>query len=389
MSNEAATFDARALSSLLSRNDVTPSMLTELFGSPEIGDELLQGKRLPSRREASLLGMLLGVDPTVLRGAKKPPLGVSLRLGTAEVEHDVVEPVEHAMKLLAADRLAEHWGFTAPAEDLSRFPVSRRLYKPKEDGRTTAVRLRARLDLDPLEPIEDLTAFAESLGCFVEYRPLPKNVHGISVPEIRSNRKIWAILINSNDYWALQRFTLAHELSHVLYQDSGQFIIDRAQNSHAIPEIIADSFSRHFLFPDEALEEVLEQHGPSKGLTDVNKIVVDIMLSYGISRQATLKALRESTYPLTPSDALLDQCADLTVASMMVSVGAGAAWSQMAEAEGRRYASPRLTEQVLDAFASGVVSLPTVADVIANGDEAEAARQLRAAGWDLATTSKQ
>ncbi|MFF4088829.1 ImmA/IrrE family metallo-endopeptidase [Streptomyces nigra] len=388
MSNEAATFDARALSSLLSRNDVTPSMLTELFGSPEIGDELLQGKRLPSRREASLLGMLLGVDPTVLRGAKKPPLGVSLRLGTAEVEHDVVEPVEHAMKLLAADRLAEHWGFTAPAEDLSRFPVSRRLYKPKEDGKTTAVRLRARLDLDPLDPIEDLTAFAESLGCFVEYRPLPKNVHGISVPEIRSNRKIWAILINSNDYWALQRFTLAHELSHVLYQDSGQFIIDRAQNSHAIPEIIADSFSRHFLFPDEALEEVLEQHGPSKGLADVNKIVVDIMLSYGISRQATLKALRESTYPLTPSDSLLDQCADLTVASMMVSVGAGAAWSQMAEAEGRRYASPRLTEHVLAAFASGVVSLPTVADVIANGDEAEAARQLRAAGWDLATTSK-
>ncbi|MFJ4487079.1 ImmA/IrrE family metallo-endopeptidase [Streptomyces longwoodensis] len=388
MSNEAAAFDARALSSLLSRNDVTPSMLTELFGSPEIGDELLQGKRLPSRREASLLGMLLGVDPTVLRGAKKPPLGVSLRLGTAEVEHDVVEAVEHAMKLLAADRLAEHWGFTAPAEDLSRFPVSRRLYKPKEDGRTTAVRLRARFDLDPLEPIEDLTAFAESLGCFVEYRPLPKNVHGISVPEIRGDRKIWAILVNSKDYWALQRFTLAHELSHVLYQDSGQFIIDRAQNSHAIPEIIADSFSRHFLFPDEALEEVLEQHGPPKGLADVNKIVVDIMLSYGISRQATLKALRESAYPLAPSDSLLDQCADLTVASMMVSVGAGAAWSQMAEAEGRRYASPRLTEHVLAAFASGVVSLPTVADVIANGDETEAARQLRAAGWDLATTLK-
>ncbi|MEU9575401.1 ImmA/IrrE family metallo-endopeptidase [Streptomyces massasporeus] len=386
MSNEAAVFDARALSSLLSRNDVTPSMLIELFGSPEIGDELLQGKRLPSRREASLLGALLGVDPTVLTGAKKPSLGVSLRLGTAEVEHDVVEPVEHAMKLLAADRLAEHWGFTTPTEDLSRFPVSRRLYKPKEDGRTTAVRLRAQLDLDPVQPIEDLTGFVEGLGCLVEYRPLPRNVHGISVPESRGNRKIWAILINSNDYWALQRFTLAHELSHVLYQDSGQFIIDRAQNSHAIPEIVADSFSRHFLFPDDALEEMLEKHGSSKDLSDVNQLVVDIMLSYGISRQATLKALRESTYPLAPSDSLLGRCEDLAVASMMVSVGAGAAWSQMAEAEGRRYASPRLTEHVLAAFASNVVSLPTVADVIADGDEGEAARQLSAAGWDLAAT---
>ncbi|WP_033227524.1 ImmA/IrrE family metallo-endopeptidase, partial [Streptomyces sp. NRRL F-6674] len=114
----------------------------------------------------------------------------------------------------------------------------------------TAVRLRAQRALDPLAPIEDLTGFVESLGCLVEYRPLPKNVHGISVPEIHENRQTWAILINSDDYWALQRFTLAHELSHVLYQDSGQIIIERAQNSNAIPEIIADSFSRHFLFPD-------------------------------------------------------------------------------------------------------------------------------------------
>lgn len=253
----------------------------------------------------------------------------------------------------------------------------------------TAVRLRAQLDLNPLEPIEDLTGFVEGLGCLVEYRPLPRNVHGISVPESRGNRKTWAILINSNDYWALQRFTLAHELSHVLYQDSGQFIIDRAQNSHAIPEIIADSFSRHFLFPDDALEEMLEKHGPSKGLSDVNQLVVDIMLSYGISRQATLKALRESTYPLAPSDSLLGRCEELAVASMMASVGAGAAWSQMAEAEGRRYASPRLTEHVLAAFASGVVSLPTVADVIADGNAKEAARQLRAAGWDVAATPGQ
>ncbi|WP_030556748.1 MULTISPECIES: ImmA/IrrE family metallo-endopeptidase [Streptomyces] len=388
MGNEAATFDARALSSLLSRYEVTPPVLEELFGSSEIGEELLDGKRLPSRREASLLGALLGVDPTILTGARRPSLGVSLRLGTAEIEHDVVEPVEHAMKLLAADRLTERWGFSTPVEDLSRLPVSRRLFKPKEDGRTTAVRLRAQRALDPLAPIEDLTGFVESLGCLVEYRPLPKNVHGISVPEIHENRQTWAILINSDDYWALQRFTLAHELSHVLYQDSGQIIIDRAQNSNAIPEIIADSFSRHFLFPDEALEEMLEEHGPSNDLPDVNRLVADAMLTYGISRRATVKALRDSEYHLTPSSALLDQCENTTVASMMVSVGAGTAWSQMAEAEGRRYASPRLTEHVLAAFASNVVSLQTVADVIADGDEGEAVRQLSAAGWDLTAAAE-
>ncbi|MFJ8614121.1 ImmA/IrrE family metallo-endopeptidase [Streptomyces sp. NPDC093675] len=388
MENEAATFDAHALSSLLSRNDVTPSVLEELFGSSEVGNELLRGERLPSRREASLLGALLGVDPGVLTGAKRPSLGVSLRLGTAEVEHDVVKPVEHAMKLLTADRLIKHWGFSAPIEDLSGFPVSRRLYKPREDGKATAVRLRARLDLDSLDPIEDLTGLVESLGCMVEYRPLPNNVHGISVPERRGSRMSWAILINSNDYWALQRFTLAHELSHVLYQDSGQFIVDRAQNSDAIPEIIADSFSRHFLFPDEALEEMLDQRGHLGDLPEVNRLVADIMLTYGISRRATVKALQESKDPLAPSDSLLRQCEDVRVTSMMASVGASAAWAQMAAAEGRRYASPRLTEHVLAAFAGDLVSLPTVADVIADGDEVEAARQLSAAGWDLAAVAE-
>ncbi|WP_328674193.1 ImmA/IrrE family metallo-endopeptidase [Streptomyces sp. NBC_00328] len=383
MKSEPATFDARALSELLVRDDVTPSVLEELFGSSEVGDELLRGERLPSRREASLLGALLGVDPSVLTGAKRPSLGVSLRLGTAQVEHDVVEPVEHAMKLLTADRLTEQWGFRTPAADLSAFPVSRRQFKPKEDGKTTAVRLRARLELDPLSPIEDLTSLVESMGCVVEYRPLPNNVHGISVPEIRGSRKVWAILVNSHDYWALQRFTLAHELSHVLYQDSGQIIVDRAQTSNAIPEIIADSFSRHFLFPDDALEELLEKHGRPGNLADTDRLVVDIMLTYGISRQATLKALRDSKDPLAPPESLLHRCEGVAVRSMMASVGAGAAWSEMAEAEGCRYASPRLTEHVLAAFADNVVSLPMVADVIADGDEVEAARQLTAAGWDL------
>jgi hypothetical protein len=383
MGSEAATFDARALSELLLREDVTLSVLEDLLGSSEVSNELLRGERLPSRREASLLGALLGVDPKVLAGVQSPSLGVSLRLGTAEVEHDVVEPVEHAMKLLAADRLTEHWGFRAPSEDMSRLPVSRRSYKPKEDGRMTAVRLRARLRLDPFSPVEDLTGLVESMGCLVEYRPLPKNVHGISVPENRGSRKAWAILINSHDYWALQRFTLAHELSHVLYEDSGQIIVDRAQTSDALPEIIADSFSRHFLFPDDALEEMLENHGRPSEPADVDRLVADIMLTYGISRQATLKALRESKDPLAPSESLLRRCESVAVRSMMAGVGAGAAWSEMAEAEGRRYASPRLTEHVLAAFADNVVSLPMVADVIADGDEAEAARQLSAAGWDL------
>lgn len=388
MENEAAPFDGHALSDLLYRYDVSLSALEDLFGSPETGEELLRGDRLPSLHEATLLGAFLNVDPTVLTGAQRPSLGVSLRLGTAQVENDVAEPVEHAMKLLAADRLAEEWGFSSEVEDLSEFPVSRRLFKPKDDGRLTADRLRARLRLDPLDPIEDLTRLVEGLGSFVEYRPLPDNVHGISVPESRAKHTTWAVLINSNDYWVRQRFTLAHELSHIIYRDSGQLIVDRAQNENALPEIIADSFSRHFLLPDEALEEKLYEHGHSKGLRDVSILVADIVLTYGISRQATVKALRESSFHETPSASLLDDCENLSVAAMMATADCSDTWHRMEEGKGRRCASARLTDHVLSAFAGGLVSLATVADVIADGDRQEAARLLTAAGWDLATTAE-
>ncbi|MFF1875172.1 ImmA/IrrE family metallo-endopeptidase [Kitasatospora herbaricolor] len=376
-----AALDGPALSRLLSGNNVTPSLLEQLFGSPEVGEELMRGARLPSAYEATLLGSLMNVDPTVLTGTREPPLGVSLRLGTAEVEHDVQAWVEHAAKLLTADRLSADWGFSAPPRDLSTFSLSKRQWEAKESGKRTAIRLRAYLGLGPTEPIADLTGFVESLGHPVEYANLPENVHGISAPEARGAHKRWVVLINCNDYQVRQRYTLAHELSHILYEDTGQVIVDRAEHSEVRPEIVADSFARHFLLPDEALTGMITGH-ELVNLSTVQRLVSDIMLTYGISRQATLKALREAR-PSPVEGPLLEACEKSSVASMMALVGAGQAWSEMEEDRNRPCSSPRLTDQVLNAFADRVVNLGTVSDVITNGDREEAARLLREAGWDI------
>ncbi|MFG3055518.1 ImmA/IrrE family metallo-endopeptidase [Kitasatospora sp. NPDC048239] len=381
MTHETAALDGPALSRLLSNNNVTHSMLEQLFGSPDVGDELMRGVRRPSLYEATLLGSLMDVDPSVLTGARKPPIGVSLRLGTADVGHDVQVWVEHAAKLLAADRLTEEWGFSTPPVDLSTLSISKNKWDAKESGRKTAERLRSYLGLGIFEPVKKLTDFIESLGHPVEYAPLPTGVHGISVPEEHQNRKRWVVLINCNDYWARQRFSLAHELSHVLYQDAGQVIVDRTEPPELRPEIIADSFARHFLLPEEALHLMIGRHEPTS-LTAVQRLMADIVITYGISRQAALKALKE-TRAATVDRSLLEACEQIPVASMMAFAGSGPDWSELEQDRGRPFASPRLTDQVLDGFADGVVSLETVSNVIAGGNSEKAAQMLREAGWNL------
>lgn len=376
--SSAPVFDGSELQILLADNQVTVEMLDDLLGSPGVGAELLGGERLPSLHEATLLAALLHMDPAVLTGRKKPSLGVSLRLGSAGVQHDVAEPISHATRLLAADRLVEDWRLATPATPLTGLSVAKGWHN-KEAGRTTARRLRAYLGLGSA-PVEDLTGFVENLGYPVEYRPLPEKVHGISVPEHRKNRTAWVVLINSNDGWGRQRFTLSHELSHIIYKDDGQLIVDRAENTDVIPERIADSFARHFLLPDDALKKLVQAHGAIGDYRASCRLISDIMLTYGISRDATVIALSETG---RVASKLLTMCSDATVASIMESAGRADEWSEMEQDRGQTFISSRLAEGVLAGFGDGMFSLKTVANVIADGDPDKAAVQLRDAGWNI------
>nr|WSU73169.1 ImmA/IrrE family metallo-endopeptidase [Streptomyces anulatus] len=372
------------LQTLVAESAFSENDLQKLFESTDSMRELLSGSRLPTLHEATLLGSFFKVDPSVLMYGKEPSLGVSLRLGSIEGISGVGATVEHATRLLAVDRLTREWGYEEPVTDLPDFSPSKK-WNYRQAGEKTAIRLRAYLDLKDTEPVPDLTGLVESLGYPVEYRNLPNDVHGISVPEVWNSRTAWVILINCDDGWARQRFTLAHELSHVLQGDSGQVIVDRAVVEDRGPEIIADSFARNFLLPEEALESISKAHGKIGDKNQMASLVTDVMLTYGVSRDVTLYALRETGVGSFDSD-LLDFFSKATVTDMMRSSGRLHQWFEMREASGRVCASGRLTRQALDAYGDGLTTFESVADVIADGDSGRAAELLKDAGWeDLAT----
>ncbi|WP_426501597.1 ImmA/IrrE family metallo-endopeptidase [Streptomyces sp. D54] len=368
-----------ALKTLISEARTPEDALVRLLGSQQCLTELTAGKRLPSLNEATLLGAFFGVSPAQLMQVTQPSLGVSLRLGTVEGIHDVTEAVRHASRLLTVDRLTRDWGFTEPIEPVTNFAPSK-VWHHAQAGERTAARLRAYLGIDDLDPIEALTELVESLGYPVEYRSLPEDVHGISVPETRKTEASWVILINSNDYWSRQRFTLCHELCHVLQKDTGQVIVDRVGTPENGPERVANNFARHFLLTEDALEQKLSQYEFIDSPNSAARLISDLMLTYGISRDSLLISLRELRAEITRSP-YFAYCEKATVSEIMRVSGNRELWDDLNAARGQSIPSNRLTQQVLNAYSSGLVSLQSVADVISNGDSDLARSELTDAGW--------
>jgi hypothetical protein len=362
------------LNTLVTREGVTSETLLDLLGSKESYTALTSGSRLPSAYEATLLSAFFKVAPGFLLQGDEPSMGVSLRLGTVEGIHDVSDVVSHATQLLAVDRLTREWGCTQPIIDVASFAPSK-VWHDRHAGERTAARLRAYLDFGDTEPIEDLTGL-------VEYRKLPDKVHGISIPEKWGEYVSWVVVINSNDVWSRQRFTLAHELCHVLQNDPGQVIVDRATMQDLRPERIANSFARHFLLPEEALLDKLEQHGTIATKAQAAALVTDIILTYGVSRDATMIALGEVAEDDIEAS-IIEFCQTVQVGELMRISGNSAAWDELNSTRGQSFPSERLSQQVLDAYAEQLVGLQAVADVIANGSIEDARLLLSEAGWDM------
>jgi Zn-dependent peptidase ImmA (M78 family) len=369
------------LNTLVKREGVAPETLLDLLGSKESYTALISGSRLPSTYEATLLSAFFRVTPGLLLQDEEPSMGVSLRLGTVEGIHDVSDVVSHATQLLATDRLTREWGCSQPVIDAASFAPSK-VWHDRHAGERTAARLRAYLDFSETDPVEDLTGLIESLGVPVEYRQLPSQVHGISVPEKWGDQVAWVVLINSNDVWSRQRFTLAHELCHVLQNDPGQVIVDRAQMQDLRPERIANSFARHFLLPEEAIVRKLDQHGHIASANKAAELVSDIILTYGVSRDATIIALNEFAEDYIEGP-LIAFCQTTQVGELMRISGNLIAWNELNSTRGQNFPSERLSQQVLDAYAGQLVDLQAVADVIADGSVEDARSQLSEAGWDM------
>lgn len=153
-----------------------------------------------------------------------------------------------------------------------------------------AVSLRRQLGEDASSPIDIFTLAYAIDRLTIVYYPMGDRLSGICV----KSKESYVIAINSSMTLGRQRFSLAHELYHLFYdEDLLTAVCAKRIGIGSDKELEADQFASYLLMPPDALSDMIKQikKTPSAGLTV--KDVVRIEQYFQISRQAVLYRLTE------------------------------------------------------------------------------------------------
>lgn len=154
-----------------------------------------------------------------------------------------------------------------------------------------AVELRDELNMNPYIPID---LFHMVPTCFTDYtiifHPMSSNTSGMCV----KNGTNSIIGINSNSSLGRQRFTLAHELYHLLYDDNfNEDIVVCNYNDKSDSEQEAELFGSYVLIPYEGLKKFIKSRGIKKWTLD-DAIVCEQY--FQISHQALITRLLQDGF---------------------------------------------------------------------------------------------
>lgn len=149
-----------------------------------------------------------------------------------------------------------------------------------------ASRIVADLETDVL-----ITACAETFGVDVAVTSMPTGVDGLTW----QTDGFRLILVRPTTAWTRQRFTLAHELGHILARDAQEPVVE----GHVAPgrqkdltEVRANVFASNLLMPAPAVRnrfrDVADRHG---GLTD--EAFAELVVGFKVSPSAMAARLRQ------------------------------------------------------------------------------------------------
>lgn len=301
-------------------------------------------------------------------------LAVSLRLGQAQRSGAPEEALRYGSMLVKYLALLDLW---QGAEESSLNGLGAD-YSPlyTEAGQRTAGKVRAVLGLGD-RPLNDLVSLVESCGVPVAFQPLPKPLSGINLRDNQGGRVRRAIIVNSKDYWTRQRYTLAHELCHSLYDDSGQVIVDEVEVPETLPELRAESFARHLLLPKSYLSAELSRARKSRDKPA--NVVAHIMVSCGVSRDVVLNALVADGH-IAKDDTRLPVLRQARVDTLMQNAGLSADWDLLCDGQDEPSGSPWLVNRAVRAYGDGIIDVSVVAELLGKDTDSTLVA-LSEAGW--------
>ncbi len=156
----------------------------------------------------------------------------------------------------------------------------------KFDLANKALELRRKMGEDSFSPIDIFSLIQRLEDITLIMYPLGNNISGYCRKCTHTN----IIVINSSMTYGRQRYSLAHELYHIYFDEDMSSFICSNFNNKILSEQNADMFASYFLMPQNAFE----QFKITKPVS-VNDIV-KLEQYYKISRKALLYRLLNDNY---------------------------------------------------------------------------------------------
>lgn len=232
-------------------------------------------------RLAQVLGV--GLDELLYGSAVQRRARVAARTANC-TDDDLKAALEEGIELLKLDDRLD-----SVMPRLRQQPVHPRIDmhgsgSPSRRGLLAARRAREALGFG-IAPIGDLISAIEHLtGIDVGAMPFPPGVSGVCATD--PDRATSLVLVSSNDVAERQRFTLAHELGHLLLGDTAH--VDDVDGLRTPNEVLCDEFARNLILPADGIRAWLGSSVASAQAHDVDERTMALIArDFGASPEVT------------------------------------------------------------------------------------------------------
>lgn len=311
------------------------------------------GERGLTSLELADVAEALEVDPSHL--IEEYPLPESIQVAARSEVTNSPEACEAAVRrgetLARARRVLTDAGFPKPI--VTKVARPRLQGKEIDKGRKLADWVRATVG-NEVDPIDDLVQFVEdNFGLAVAVEPFGRQFDGLLI----FDRGAATALINSTNYLHRQRFTLAHELCHLLSGDGDGLHMDRdilfqAKGSRA--ELRANAFAAALLLPLDALASRSQALYSLEGAAALG-------FQYGVSKETLAWQLKNSQLA---DDAIVEKIHGSSALDLARLSGRDYEHDRNAMERYRDYTSAALAASTLQAYDEAAIGSGLVADLL-------------------------
>lgn len=359
---------------------------------------LMSGERKISAGELAVFASVLDVSVAELLGeapvaarARSRQLALAARLSAGDVEDvrdvNVRDALARARELLELTDQLDRLVVAAPLT-LAELPERPRSGRYVDQGTVLAKRVRTTLGLGDAR-IDDVSMLAaEQFGLAVAREPLSSDLLGLLITDEPTGRDGSGVagaalaLVNSDDTFGRQRFTVAHELGHLLFGDADVQFVDY-RNATDLRETRANSFAAELLMPEGGVRATAAKlgakpAGEADALAWAEQLVCDVATGFDSS---VLSAIRRCNTLGYVDNAEKEQLKQRSAFQMLRATGHGD--YEDAHGAGRNDIDPPqlLADKALYAYAEGLVGIGTLARLWKARDENVLRGQLAQAGW--------